>query len=184
MPLAAETLLFSFGGSVTFTALKWAGASVTVGSLVAAITIRVIAGGVGAVCAVPVAGSATAPSNKRPVVLNCMIGSWVQRMSTIYPLGEAGTVRGVDADLGSRATAGSAAASSTRIIRSHVGFRLPSRRKICDPSASQSNRSNEVCSSRQFIAERTENCLPVAFEYVQPPSVPILALVLDRRSLE
>src|SRR5438045_4696291 len=62
------------------TALKWTGTSVTVGSLVAAITVRVIAGGGGVVCAVPVAGSAIAPSNSSPVVLNCMIASQVQRM--------------------------------------------------------------------------------------------------------
>src|SRR6266481_9888739 len=60
------------------TALKWSGTSVTVGSLVAAITVRVIAGG--AVCAVPEAGSAIAPSNSSPVVLKCMIASQVQRI--------------------------------------------------------------------------------------------------------
>src|SRR5437879_2621710 len=60
------------------TALKWTGASMTVGSLVAAITVRVIAGGV--VCAVPEAGSTIAPSNNNPVVLNCMIASQVQRI--------------------------------------------------------------------------------------------------------
>src|SRR5437899_10485111 len=62
------------------TALKWSGTSVTVGSLVAATTVRVIAGGAGVVCAVPEAGSAIAPSNSSPVVLNCMIASQVQRI--------------------------------------------------------------------------------------------------------
>src|SRR5438552_10940090 len=61
-------------------ALKWSGTSVTVGSLVAAITVRVVAGGAGVVCAVPEPGSAIAPSNSSPVVLNCMIASQVQRI--------------------------------------------------------------------------------------------------------
>src|SRR5205809_5553173 len=78
MPLAAETSLFSYGWRVMLTALKWSGTSVTVGSLVAATTVRVIAGGAGVVCAVPEAGSAIAPSNSSPVVLNCMIASQVQ----------------------------------------------------------------------------------------------------------
>src|ERR1700692_2074192 len=77
------------------TALKWSGTSVTVGSLVAATTVRVIAGGAGAVCAVPEAGSAIAPSNSNPVVLNCMIASQVQRIigapyALPAPLGMAG----------------------------------------------------------------------------------------------
>src|ERR1700682_380904 len=62
------------------TALKWSGTFVTVGSLVAATTVRVIAGGAGVVCAVPGAGSAIAPSKNSPVVLNCMIASQVQRI--------------------------------------------------------------------------------------------------------
>src|SRR5437870_6712113 len=62
------------------TALKWSGTSATVGSLVAAITVRVIADGAGVVCAVPEAGSAIAPSSSSPVVLNCMIASQVQRI--------------------------------------------------------------------------------------------------------
>src|ERR1700731_2927676 len=80
MPLAAETSLFSYGWRVTLTALKWSSTSVTVGSLVPATTVRVIAGGAGVVCAVPGAGSAIAPSNNSPVVLNCMIASQVQRI--------------------------------------------------------------------------------------------------------
>src|ERR1700682_2430289 len=77
------------------TALKWSGTSVTVGSLVAATTVRVIAGGAGVVCAVPEAGSAIAPSNSSPVVLNCMIASQVQRIigapyALPAPLGMAG----------------------------------------------------------------------------------------------
>jgi hypothetical protein len=65
---------------VTLTALKWTGTSVTVGSLVAAITVRAIVGGAAVVCAIPEAGSAIAPSNNSPVVLNCMIASQVQRI--------------------------------------------------------------------------------------------------------
>src|SRR5271169_804997 len=95
MPLAAETSLFSYGWRVTLIALKWSGTSVTVGSLVAATTVRVIAAGVGVVCAVPEAGSAIAPSNSSPVVLNCMIASQVQRIigapyALPAPLGMAG----------------------------------------------------------------------------------------------
>src|ERR1700736_752905 len=62
------------------TALKWSGTSVTVGSLVAATTVRVITGGAGMVCAVPEAGSAIAPSNSSPVMLNSMTASQVQRI--------------------------------------------------------------------------------------------------------
>src|SRR6266550_7212392 len=62
------------------TALKWTGTSVTVGNLVAATTVRVIAGAAGVVCAVPEAGSAIAPSSNSPVVLNCMTASQVQRI--------------------------------------------------------------------------------------------------------
>src|ERR1700735_5377381 len=95
MPLAAETSLFSYGWRVTLTALKWSDTSVTVDSLVAATTVRVITGGAGVVCAVAAAGSAIAPSNSSPVVLNCMIASQVQRIiSPLYalpvPLGMAG----------------------------------------------------------------------------------------------
>src|SRR6202045_4489409 len=96
MPLAAETSLFSSGWKVTLTALKWSGTSVTVGSLVAATTVRVIAGGAGVVCAVTGAGSAIAPSNSSPIVLNCMIASQVQRIIATpcalpAPLGTAGS---------------------------------------------------------------------------------------------
>jgi len=60
---------------------------VTVGSLVAATNVRVITGGAGVVCAVPEAGSASAPSNSSPVVLNCMIASQVQRIiGALYAL--------------------------------------------------------------------------------------------------
>src|ERR1035437_4356483 len=77
------------------TALKWSGTSVTVGSLVAAPNVRVIAGGAGVVCAAPAAGSASAPSNSSPVVVNCMIASQVQRIigapyAFPAPLGMAG----------------------------------------------------------------------------------------------
>src|SRR5882672_10897734 len=77
------------------TAFKWSGTSVTLGSLVAAITARVIADGAGVVCAAPEAGSAIAPSNSSPDVLNCMIASQVQRIigapyALPAPLGMAG----------------------------------------------------------------------------------------------
>src|SRR6266700_5702318 len=95
MPLAAETPLFSPDGRVTLTTLKWSGTSVTVGSLVAATAVRVIAGGPVVVCAAPEAGTAIAPSNNSPVVLNCMIASQVQRIigapyAVPAPLGMAG----------------------------------------------------------------------------------------------
>src|SRR3979411_1558039 len=80
MPLAAETPLFSPGGRVTLTALKWSGNSVMVGSLVAATNVRVIVVGVRVVCAAPEVGSAIALSNNSPVILNCMIASQVQRI--------------------------------------------------------------------------------------------------------
>src|SRR5436190_22099724 len=67
------------------TALKWSGTSVMVASLAAATTVRVIAGGAGLVCAVAVAGSAIAPSNSSPVVLNCMIASQIQRSFVAPP---------------------------------------------------------------------------------------------------
>src|SRR6266446_61912 len=68
------------------TALKCSGTSVTVGSLAAATTLRVIAGAAGVVCAAPEAGSAIAPSNNSPVVLNCMIASQVQRIPEHHTL--------------------------------------------------------------------------------------------------
>src|SRR5438876_10961488 len=79
------------------TALKWSGASVTVGSLVAATTVRVIADGAGAVCAAPEVGSAIAPSNNSPSALNCMIASQVQQIfgapyALTPPLGMVGRV--------------------------------------------------------------------------------------------
>src|ERR1700680_3023716 len=61
-------------------AFKGSGPAATVCSLVAATSVRVITGGAGVVCAVPEAGSAIAPSNSSPVVLNCMIASQVQRI--------------------------------------------------------------------------------------------------------
>src|SRR5260370_26077411 len=77
------------------TALKWSGTSITVGSLVGAITASVMGGGAAVVCAAPEAGSAIAPSNSSPVVLNCMIASQVQRIigaryALPAPLGMAG----------------------------------------------------------------------------------------------
>src|ERR1700730_7969767 len=95
MPLAAETPLFSPEARVMLTALKWSGTSVTVGSLVAATTVRAIAGVAGGGWGGPELGSAIAPSNSNPVILNCMIASQVQRIvgspyALPTPLGMAG----------------------------------------------------------------------------------------------
>src|SRR5947208_361906 len=73
MPLAAATLLVAPGCNVTLTALKWSGTSVTAGSLVAATTVRMIAGGV--VCAAAEAASAVAASHSIAVVLQRMMAS-------------------------------------------------------------------------------------------------------------
>src|SRR4029077_5253075 len=51
MPLAADRLLFPPGWRVTRMALKWSGVSTTLGILVAATIVRVIAGAVGVVWA-------------------------------------------------------------------------------------------------------------------------------------
>src|SRR5215469_4039401 len=51
MPLAADRLLLPPGWRVTRMALKWSGVSTTLGSLVAATIVRVIAGALGVVCA-------------------------------------------------------------------------------------------------------------------------------------
>src|SRR5437660_8573362 len=51
MPLAADRLLFPPGWRVTRMALKWSGVSTTLGSLVTATIVRVIAGAVGVVWA-------------------------------------------------------------------------------------------------------------------------------------
>src|SRR5215471_6220459 len=75
MPSAADTLLFSPGCRVTLSALKWSGAPVKFGSLVAATIVRVIADGAGVVCATAWAGSAIALSSIIPIVLNCMPAS-------------------------------------------------------------------------------------------------------------
>src|ERR1700680_861406 len=77
-------------------AFKGSGPAATVCSLVAATSVRVITGGAGVVCAVPEAGSAIAPSNSSPVVLNCMIASQVQRIigapyALPAPVGTAGS---------------------------------------------------------------------------------------------
>jgi hypothetical protein len=60
---------------VLLTTLKWSGTSVTVGSLVAATTVRVIAEAGDVVCAAAEAASAIAPSSSIPVVLNRMMAS-------------------------------------------------------------------------------------------------------------
>jgi hypothetical protein len=75
MLLPGEALLFSPRGMVTATALKWSGTSVTVGNLVVAITVRVIADGAGGVCALAAAASATEPSSSTAVVGNRMMAA-------------------------------------------------------------------------------------------------------------
>src|SRR5271169_7107232 len=102
MPLAARARLFSPGGSVTLTALKWSGASVALGSLVAATTVRAIAGGAGGVCAAADTASITAPSSAIPVVLNRMIASPFNRHFAFGRLSvaEFGRFAGLSQDFG------------------------------------------------------------------------------------
>src|SRR5215471_18130052 len=88
MPSAADTLLFSPGSRVTLTALKWSGAAVRFGSLVAATTVRVIADWAGVVCATQGAGSTIAPSNIIPIVLNCMPASQFKGSPNYHTLSE------------------------------------------------------------------------------------------------
>src|SRR6516165_10522673 len=75
MPFAPEKLVASPGRMVTLTALKCSGPPTTVGSLVAATTVRVIAGGAAVVCAIAGAATSAALSNTTPKVLQCMITS-------------------------------------------------------------------------------------------------------------
>jgi hypothetical protein len=86
MPLPAATPLLSPGGRVTLTALKWSGISVTPGSFVEAITVRVVAGGAGVVCAEAVAARAIPPSTITPVVLyRMMVSHSTDRASYALP---------------------------------------------------------------------------------------------------
>src|SRR6266849_931298 len=78
MPLAAETLLAAPGGTVTLAASKYNGRSVTVGSLVAAITVRAIADGAGVVCASAATARAAAPKSANPIVLKRIVISLVK----------------------------------------------------------------------------------------------------------
>jgi hypothetical protein len=59
---------------VTATALKWSGTSVTVGNLVAAITVRVIADGAGGVCALAETASVSRPTSSIPFIGNRIMG--------------------------------------------------------------------------------------------------------------
>src|SRR5438132_918739 len=78
MPFAAETLLFPPGRIVTRSALKWSGPSTTLGSLVAAITVRVIVDGGGGVCAAAERAARTSVAhNTSPVVQNRMGASLI-----------------------------------------------------------------------------------------------------------
>src|SRR6516164_2153558 len=88
MPSAADTLLFSPDCRVTLTALKWSGAAVRFGSLVAATTVRVIADWAGVVCATQGAGSTIAPSNIIPIVPNCMPASQFKGSPNYHTLSE------------------------------------------------------------------------------------------------
>src|SRR5579872_1465140 len=72
MPLDAVTLLVAPGASVTLTALKESGVSVTDGSFVAATTVRVTAGGV---CAAAAPARPTTPTSSIPAVEYCMMAS-------------------------------------------------------------------------------------------------------------
>ena len=68
MLLPSEALLFPPRGMVTATTLKWKGVSVTVGNLVAAITVRVIVDGADGVCALAEVVSATLLSSSIPII--------------------------------------------------------------------------------------------------------------------
>lgn len=70
---------------VTLIALKCSGAATTVGSLVAATTVRVIAGGAGVVCAAAGAARDAALSNTAPKILTCMIISCHSGQCTAGP---------------------------------------------------------------------------------------------------
>src|SRR5271154_2855712 len=78
MPLAAKALLDAAGARVTPTTLKYRGTSVTVGNLVATITVRVIAGRAGVVCAATEAARADATANASALVVKRMVTSLVQ----------------------------------------------------------------------------------------------------------
>src|SRR5260370_14627431 len=78
MPVAPVKLLACPGGSVTRNALKLSGTSTTVGSLVAAITVRTIVGEAGAVCATAAAAREAAPRSTEAMaetVRACIIAS-------------------------------------------------------------------------------------------------------------
>src|SRR5829696_3307015 len=77
---AAEMPLFSPGGRVTVTALKYSGTSDTVGSLVAATTVRRTAAGACGACAAADAASPITPSHSIAIVLNRMMASQFQRI--------------------------------------------------------------------------------------------------------
>ena len=67
-----EKLAASPARMATDRALRCSGTATTVGSLVAATTVRVIAGGAGVVCAVAGAAKDAALSSTSPKVLKCM----------------------------------------------------------------------------------------------------------------
>src|SRR4051794_32668755 len=78
MPVAPVKLLACPGGSVTRNTLKLSGTSTTVGSWVAAITVRTIVGEAGAVCATAAAAREAAPRSTEAMaetVRACMIAS-------------------------------------------------------------------------------------------------------------
>src|SRR6266568_1040209 len=75
MPAAPKKLVAAPGGMVTLTALKWSGTATTVGSLVAATRVRVIAGEAGVVCAAAGPARAAVPRSTIPIALKYIITS-------------------------------------------------------------------------------------------------------------
>src|SRR5436190_23783640 len=78
MPLAADRLLLPPGWRVTRMALKWSGVSTTLGSLVAATIVRVIAGAVGVFCADADSARAVAVNSAVPKVIIRTVTSLVR----------------------------------------------------------------------------------------------------------
>jgi hypothetical protein len=68
--LVDETLLLAPEGMVTLTALKWTGASPTVGNLVEATTVRAVAAAAGGVCPAAGVASAAAQTKKLAIVVD------------------------------------------------------------------------------------------------------------------
>src|SRR5438105_10369981 len=69
MPSLEETLLLAPEGRVTLTALKWTGVSPSIGNLVEATTVRVVAGAGAGVWPAAEAASAAVHTRKHPIVV-------------------------------------------------------------------------------------------------------------------